>query len=755
MMYTCIRCGKQFEAKHRTSICTECKIQKCIICGKEFELKTPYTALTCSPKCRGIYRKESGIAKAASSRAKDTVRMKYGVDNPGKMELKPRKCLFCGNEYTPNSSRQKYCGDDYGPCPVCGKLTKILDYSVGPTACSEECKQARIKQTNLEKYGTSTVLKSEYMKEKSRETFQHKYGVDHYSQTQEYKDKVRKTSQERYGTDVPTQSEEIKQKIIATNNRRYGGNAPTSSQDIRDKIRNTNLERYGGTGLESQDLRARAEETNRHRYGVSNPLQSQELREKGKKTSIEKYGTEHPMQSKQIQDKVVATNLERYGTKSTLNAPEISERIKQTWIDNYGVDNPFKSSEVQSHIHDTLIDRYGVDNPMKCPEIRDKAKATSYERYGSDYYVQSDAYLERRMTDPSKFEEFKQFKDDVISYIESHDLESSTLSELASILGVNLATVSNYVIQQGAEHLIRHTKSNMEDEVYDYLYNGLKISNIRRCDKTIIHPNELDFYLPEYKIAIECNPTYTHNSSVSTCWNSEYIIPYTYHRDKTIQCTEKGVSLIHIFGTDWTYRKDIIKSMLSYRLGRIYDKCYARRLSILNVSSDDAYRFLEENHIQGNTYGKVRLGLYSGNLLISLMVFSHESNKTNSWILSRFCTKLFTTCSGGASKLFKYFVDNYNPDSVISYSDMSYTTGGMYEKLGFKLDYTLPPTYRWVDTKTDIAYNRERFQKSRILRYFDDVTEEDIKNHTEDELMVSHGYVKLYNSGMIRWRWNR
>lgn len=36
MTYTCIRCGKQFEAKHKTAVCPECHTA---VCEKELELR--------------------------------------------------------------------------------------------------------------------------------------------------------------------------------------------------------------------------------------------------------------------------------------------------------------------------------------------------------------------------------------------------------------------------------------------------------------------------------------------------------------------------------------------------------------------------------------------------------------------------------------------------------------------------------------------------------------------------------------------
>ena len=74
MKYVCKLCGKEFESKHVVSICDDCKVQTCVVCGKEFELKYPYTAKTCSSKCRGIYRKKSGVSKRVYVKSKEYIR---------------------------------------------------------------------------------------------------------------------------------------------------------------------------------------------------------------------------------------------------------------------------------------------------------------------------------------------------------------------------------------------------------------------------------------------------------------------------------------------------------------------------------------------------------------------------------------------------------------------------------------------------------------------------------------------------------
>ena len=57
--------------------------KSCEVCGNSFELHWPYTQHTCSPKCRGEYRKRSGIAKQVYEKSCITNQFRYGVTNQG------------------------------------------------------------------------------------------------------------------------------------------------------------------------------------------------------------------------------------------------------------------------------------------------------------------------------------------------------------------------------------------------------------------------------------------------------------------------------------------------------------------------------------------------------------------------------------------------------------------------------------------------------------------------------------------------
>ena len=126
---------------------------------------------------------------------------------------------------------------------------------------------------------------------------------------------------------------------------------------------------------------------------------------------------------------------------------------------------------------------------------------------------------------------------------------------------------------------------------------------------------------------------------------------------------------------------------------------------------------------------------------------------SDDWELSRFCSKLNHIVVGGASKLFKYFVKEYEPNMIRSFSDKAHTSGDLYPQLGFTKIHDSEPGYVWVNLKDDRAYHRANAQKRNIKKFLKDDTID--LSLTEVEIMNNHGFVQVYDSGNILWEWRR
>ncbi|AFR52383.1 homing endonuclease [Campylobacter phage CP30A] len=105
--------------------------------------------------------------------------------------------------------------------------------------------------------------------------------------------------------------------------------------------------------------------------------------------------------------------------------------------------------------------------------------------------------------------------------------------------------------------------SSFEKEVKNILPKNVIVNN-----RTVLDGKELDFYLPEYNLAIECNGDYWHSKQMGK--------DKSYHLEKSLKCINKGIYLIHIFESKWRSNKqfyiDLIKNHINGTIKRYPNK---------------------------------------------------------------------------------------------------------------------------------------------------------------------------------------
>lgn len=492
---------------------------------------------------------------------------------------------------------------------------------------------------------------------------------------------------------------------------------------------------------------------------------STKCRNEGKRRTVKaRYGVDNVSELEEVRSKISKAN----------SSEEVAAKRKNTCLLRYGVDNVSKAPEIRLKLSEvmrtdeylkgreqTCIDRYGHTTPMRADKVKAKQRQTCIDRYGMAGHPHTVSDFAKMMTDSSKVNRYIEFRDDPKKYIEENFECAPTARELANHLGVTDTPVYDTLVANDCQDLVVRTFSRMEDEVCNFLKSIKNDIKIERDNRTIIKPQEIDIYLPEYKIGIECNPAATHNSSVTDPWGAEPKY-YKYHQSKSISANDAGVFLFHIFGYEWQNKQEIVKSMLANLLHLNSESVGARKTYIEEISYQECKKFLDTNHRQGNTSAKIRLGLklnITGEL-ISVMTFNHvrntigykrDSSETD-WELSRFCNKLNTSVVGGASKLFKYFIKSHPNCKIVSFSDVAHTKGNLYSMLGFKKVSISSPGYVWTDLYDNKYYNRVSCQKRNLQKLLNDYTL-DIENLTEKQIMEDHKFVRLYDSGVIRWEY--
>jgi hypothetical protein len=388
----------------------------------------------------------------------------------------------------------------------------------------------------------------------------------------------------------------------------------------------------------------------------------------------------------------------------------------------------------------TCLTQWGANNFVESDEFKIRSKNTMIEKWGETHFRKSDMWkdnnglLEKNKRSETIFSIFKKDNPMVIGQTEEDFILNCPIHSHVEIpkglysnrkqVGTELCLKCNPISSNisGKEVLL--------GKLISELYDGEIIKSYK------IGRKEIDIYLPELKIGFEFN---------GLRWHSELFRDKHYHINKTNLCNENGVELIHIFEDDFDYKYEIIKSIIINKIGKS-TKIYARKTVIKEIKNKDIIKnFLNENHLQGFVNSNYNYGLYYNGELVSLMTFMKVrkvlNNKSSDecYELVRFCNKLNHSVIGGASKLFKHFIQEVSPKSILSYCDISWANGNLYENLGMKYDGLTKPNYYYIINGR--RESRIKYQKHKLV---DDGYD---KNLTEHQIMLNRGISRIYNCG--------
>jgi hypothetical protein len=485
---------------------------------------------------------------------------------------------------------------------------------------------------------------------------------------------------------------------------------PYDREAAKLKCKRTMLERYGvDNAFKMDDHSEKTKNALDKKYGQPTLKGIAEVNDKKQQTTMERYGVKHFTQSVEYKQKVVETNLEKYGVEFAISSDTVKEKSAATMLARYGVDNYFKSKDHQATI------------------IADRVEKLGYENIG------------QRFLSP---ETYAILQDPVLlkPYIEGVSYEAAALA-----LNTSAFTIATYVKKYNfLEYVKLGVGSAVQDDIQKWL-TDLGIRVIRNC-RTVIPPKEIDLWLPDFNLGIEYNGIYYH-TEVSGKKDRNY------HRNKFVECSNRGIILIQICSVAYKTHKELVKSLILSKIG-ISERIFARKCVVKSVSFADTKSFLSAHHLQdSSTTGKHRYGLYYNNELVQLMTFGKMRkslsgiDNVNEYELIRMATKQGCTIVGGASKLFNAFCKENNPTKVISYCDLRYFTGNSLANLGFIKQSDVSIGYWYTDYKK--IYHRYNFAKYKLVEQGHD------PSLSEWEIMQQLGYDRIWDCGQAKWEWNK
>lgn len=456
-----------------------------------------------------------------------------------------------------------------------------------------------------------------------------------------------------------------------------------------------------------------------NKYGTNWGLASTEVKEKRKATLFKNYGVTVPAKSKIIIDKHRITVMERYGVDNISKNSVIKQKKEETSFRKYGVSSPSKSIIVQDKIIETSLTKYGTSRPSESTIIREKIQKTHLTNFYNS--LDSTERLENKVVPLFSKEEYKgvyhlyKWECIICNMIFEDAIDDGSIPKCPNCF-------KKYLY-----------KSTYEIVLFDWL-NSLNIGAIYFKNKRLIHPYELDIYIPAYSLAIEFNGNYWHCENVSPKCD-EY-----YHINKTNLCKEKGIQLIHIFEDEWVNKQNIVKAIIRRKL-KLSQIVSLASCVIKKINNKKANIFIDSNYLFSIPKIDYNYGIFYNNNIVGLIGVIEKQNRCYEFL---FCPSNDIKIID-ISDIVTYLKNKFKMKSLLCLTDVRYFKGTTYKNW---LSVTVSnPTYFYLPINDfRKRYSKYEFNKDRLRNLFPEHYSEDL---TEWEIMQKAGYDRIWDCGNL------
>lgn len=498
--------------------------------------------------------------------------------------------------------------------------------------------------------------------------------------------------------------------------RNPGVSSPCHLPGVQDKVKKTVLERYGVEYMsQSKEVRKRAQETCMKKYGSKTPLENKEIYQKTHETNITNHDGKHYFSTEKSRELTAEGHrTEEFRAKARASF-DVSQK-RQEMKNKYGVENAFELDMFQEKAKQTLIKKTGYNNAMKNKETSKKAQET---RIKLNLKNKDDFNKEYMLN----------------NFIRSDD--TFDLEKCAEYFGLTVYGANHFKDEFGIDTpcFVPPNNHKAQYELYEYI-QSLTPYQVNFDDRKVFKgKKELDIYIPNLKMAFEFNGNYFHSENAGT--------PSNYHLEKHRMCEDQGIKLIDIWEYEWANNKDKIKLFIK-SLFIPKEKIRASKCEIKLISNNDFMDFCNKYHLIGATNVGTRIGLYYEDKLVSAIGLNYSESK-DTWELKRYVVGEYSIM-GGFTKMFKYFIENYNPSKIITFVDKSKFNGSVNYENGFKFEKLLSPDFFWIK-------NGNKLDKYSAWRQYhiDGQKTSDYQDMMKNELK----FLKCYDAGKERLVWTK
>ena len=276
--------------------------------------------------------------------------------------------------------------------------------------------------------------------------------------------------------------------------------------------------------------------------------------------------------------------------------------------------------------------------------------------------------------------------------------------------------------------------SRLIDNIADFLVaNGFELSFQIRHDFDVIVTRTLDGRHTKVILPLEISAR-TIEEAEAESDNAEDAI--------RMITREAGYPLI-ITEDRWRSQRQMMEARLLAHL-ELFSQAYARNCEVRRIEKAEAQEFLNRNHSYGDAACKYRYGLFlkrhtghiaaemgfpigsgmtdevknlSEGTLIAVATFSNarrwvkEGKEIRSYEWTRYASLPDLRVSGGMGKMLKAFIKEVQPDDIMSYADLEWSEGEVYERLGFEAETRKEPVTFTIDPLT---WQRKAIRRSPV-----------------------------------------
>lgn len=211
-----------------------------------------------------------------------------------------------------------------------------------------------------------------------------------------------------------------------------------------------------------------------------------------------------------------------------------------------------------------------------------------------------------------------------------------------------------------------------------------------------------------------------------------------------------NILLVQLWQDVWLTKRQQVLNRIHSFLG-LNQNVHGRKCKIVDLSPTEATRFFKTYHLQGDVKAQQTSGLTLDGELLSAASFSkvrpmkNKGPQYHSAELVRFASKDNFTVVGGLSKLIRHFLKTVAINDLMTYADRDWSVGKGYDRLGFNLSEITKPADIYVNQASLTRFFPHRLPKSLINDF------ETEKNLNFDEYLAKHGYVRIFNTGNLKY----